>query len=53
MTNRIPPPRSKLKFKYYQRVEGTFRIPQGQLNVRLQAQVLEAGQDYAQERPAA
>lgn len=33
-----------LKFKYYQRVEGTFRIPAGGQLRSLQARVLEAGQ---------
>jgi septal ring factor EnvC (AmiA/AmiB activator) len=34
----------KLKFKYYQRVEGTIRIPPGSQLRTLQARVLEAGQ---------
>jgi hypothetical protein len=34
----------KLKFKYYQRVEGTIRIPPGSQLRTLQAKVLEAGQ---------
>jgi hypothetical protein len=33
-----------LKFKYYQRVEGTFRIPEGAELRSLQAKVMEAGQ---------
>ena len=33
-----------LKFKYYQRVEGTFRIPEGGQLRSLQAKVMEAGQ---------
>jgi hypothetical protein len=34
----------KLKFKYYQRVEGTFRVPPGGQLRSLQARVLEPGQ---------
>lgn len=34
----------KLKFKYYQRIEGTIRIPAGSQLRSLQARVLEAGQ---------
>ena len=34
----------KLKFKYYQRVEGSFRVPPGGQLRGLQARVLEAGQ---------
>ena len=34
----------KLKFKYYQRVEGTFRVPAGGQLRSLQARVLEPGQ---------
>ena len=35
----------KLSFKYYQRVEGTFRVSQGGQLKSLQARVLEPGQD--------
>ena len=34
----------KLKFKYYQRIEGTIRVPPGSQLKTLQARVLEAGQ---------
>lgn len=34
----------KLKFKYYQRVEGTFRVPPGSQLKSLQARVVEPGQ---------
>jgi hypothetical protein len=34
----------KLKFKYYQRVEGTFRVPSGSQLKSLQARIVEAGQ---------
>jgi len=34
----------KLKFKYYQRVEGTFQVPPGALLKSLQARVVEPGQ---------
>ena len=34
----------KLKFKYYQRIEGTIRIPPGSQLLTLQAKVLETGQ---------
>lgn len=34
----------KLKFKYYQRIEGTIRVPAGSQLRSLQARVLEAGQ---------
>jgi hypothetical protein len=37
-------PTLRLKFKYYQRVEGTIRIPPGGQLKTLQARVLEAGQ---------
>jgi hypothetical protein len=37
-------PTLRLKFKYYQRVEGTIRIPPGGQLKTLQAKVLEAGQ---------
>ena len=37
----------KLKFKYYQRVEGTIRVPPGSQLRTLQARVLEAGQPSA------
>jgi len=33
-----------LKFKYYQRIEGTLRVPPGSQLRTLQAKVLEAGQ---------
>ena len=34
----------RLHFKYYQRIEGTFRVPPGALVKSVQARVLEAGQ---------
>jgi hypothetical protein len=34
----------KLKFKYYQRIEGTIRVPPGSQLKTLQARVLELGQ---------
>jgi hypothetical protein len=34
----------RLKFKYYQRIEGTFRVPPGSQLRTLQARVLESGQ---------
>jgi hypothetical protein len=34
----------KLKFKYYQRVEGTFRVPSGSQLKSLQARIVETGQ---------
>jgi hypothetical protein len=37
-------PALALRFKYYQRVEGTFRVPQGGELKSLQARVLETGQ---------
>ena len=37
-------PALELRFKYYQRVEGTFRVPQGGELKSLQARVLESGQ---------
>jgi len=37
-------PSLKLQFKYYQRIEGSFRVPPGAQVKSLQARVLEAGQ---------
>jgi hypothetical protein len=37
-------PALKLQFKYYQRIEGSFRVPPGAQVKSLQARVLEAGQ---------
>jgi hypothetical protein len=37
-------PALKLQFKYYQRIEGTFRVPPGSQLKTLQARVLEPGQ---------
>ena len=38
-------PSLQLKFKYYQRVEGIMKVPEGSQLKSLQAKVMELGQD--------